>query len=196
MSKLRANGFTLIELLVVISIIGILASIVLVSLDGTRKKGRDSKRISDVKQLQLALELYYDQNNSFPPRICTNTSVCGTSCGGTSCAAVYLTGPGYLSVVPTDPSNLADYSYTPYSVSAAPSTCISFHLGTTLESLNHSALQTDRDQSGAPSGMQVCSATYSPAADFNGNDFSPPSSSNPNKCNSNDIGVQCYDVTP
>src|SRR5262245_18472105 len=64
--SLRARGFTLIELLVVIAIIGVLASIVLASLDSTRKKGRDAKRLSDIKQLQLALELYYDNYNEFP----------------------------------------------------------------------------------------------------------------------------------
>ena len=58
------RGFTLIELLVVIAIIGILSSVVLASLNSARQKGRDAKRISDVKQLQLALELYYDANRT------------------------------------------------------------------------------------------------------------------------------------
>src|SRR3990167_4452603 len=58
----EAKGFTLIELLVVIAIIGILSSIVLASLNSARQKGRDARRVSDIKQLQLALELYYDSN--------------------------------------------------------------------------------------------------------------------------------------
>src|SRR3954471_14227436 len=100
------KGFTLIELLVVIAIIGILASIVIASLDSSRKKGRDARRLSDVKQLQLALEVYYDQNNSFPSQI-ANSLTCNTTYGA-SCAT-NLTGPGYISVVPTDPSNQHDY---------------------------------------------------------------------------------------
>ena len=52
-------GFTLVELLVVISIIGLLAGIVLSSLNSARAKGRDARRVSDIKQLQLALTLYY-----------------------------------------------------------------------------------------------------------------------------------------
>ena len=59
-------GFTLIELLVVIAIIGVLASIVLASLNNARRKSRDARRVTDVKQLQLALELYFDSQS--PPQ--------------------------------------------------------------------------------------------------------------------------------
>ncbi|TSC98220.1 MAG: hypothetical protein Greene101447_183 [Parcubacteria group bacterium Greene1014_47] len=54
--KKGGAGFTLIELLVVIAVIGMLASIVLVSLGPTRAKARDSKRIAEVRQMGLALE--------------------------------------------------------------------------------------------------------------------------------------------
>ena len=61
------RGFTLIELLVVIAIIGVLASVVLASLNSARTKARDSRRASDINQLKLALELYYDDENQYPP---------------------------------------------------------------------------------------------------------------------------------
>lgn len=64
--KNKKNAFTLIELLVVIAIIGLLASIVLVSLNTARAKARDTKRKADVGQLQIALELYYDTNGQYP----------------------------------------------------------------------------------------------------------------------------------
>ena len=55
----KQKGFTLIELLVVISIIGILSSIVLVSMGGARAKARDARRQSDMRQIGSACELYY-----------------------------------------------------------------------------------------------------------------------------------------
>ncbi|MEJ0053674.1 MAG: prepilin-type N-terminal cleavage/methylation domain-containing protein [bacterium] len=55
---MRTRGFTLIELLVVIAIIGILSSVVVVSLNAARAKARDAKRISDIHQIQKAVEIY------------------------------------------------------------------------------------------------------------------------------------------
>ncbi|HWU24331.1 MAG TPA: type II secretion system protein [Candidatus Paceibacterota bacterium] len=62
----RSRGFTLIELLVVIAIIGLLSSIVLASLNTARLKARDAQRLSDLHNIRLALELYYDANGSYP----------------------------------------------------------------------------------------------------------------------------------
>lgn len=64
-----SSGFTLIELLVVVAIIGILASIVLVSLNGARMKARDARRISDLKAIQTALELYATTHGKYPPEM-------------------------------------------------------------------------------------------------------------------------------
>ena len=61
------QGFTLIELLVVIAIIGLLTGIVLVALNTVRAKGRDARRVGDMKQIINALSLYYSANSAYPP---------------------------------------------------------------------------------------------------------------------------------
>jgi len=63
---LLRKGFTLIELLIVIAIIGILASVVLVSFPSSTAKSRDSGRMQELKQIQMALRLYYDINHEMP----------------------------------------------------------------------------------------------------------------------------------
>jgi len=102
----RKRGFTLIELLVVISIIGFLATLALVSLNSARIKARDTRRMSDLKQLQLALEMYFDSNSAYPSTGGAGWGVCNN--GGsrdTSGANAYIPGltPNYISVLPVDP---------------------------------------------------------------------------------------------
>lgn len=121
------KGFTLIELLVVIAIIGILSSVVLASLNSARQKSRDARRVADIKQLQLALELYYDSNQGVYP---------GT-------LAPLSTG-GYIAVVPTDP-NGGSYLYAGITTPTSGTSCASYHLGATIEQTGHSSLNSDAD---------------------------------------------------
>jgi len=128
----RNRGFTLIELLVVVAIIGILSSIVLASLNSARQKGRDARRISDIKQLQLALELSYDTNAEYPDTLAS------------------LATAGYISVIPTDPVGGASYGYSPLqsdgaTACAVSTTCPSYVLQATLESSSNTALNSDID---------------------------------------------------
>ncbi|MFZ5559660.1 MAG: type II secretion system protein [Patescibacteria group bacterium] len=104
----KSKGFTLIELLVVIAIIGILATIVLVSLNTARQKARDSRRLSDMRQIALALEMYYDDN--------TTTGYPGTAnglCDDWAAMVTALETGGYMTKVPLDPGGVTEtYQYS------------------------------------------------------------------------------------
>ncbi len=66
MNKSAQRGFTLIELLVVIAIIGLLATIILASLNGARRSARSTRAIADLRELTQALELYYNDHQAYP----------------------------------------------------------------------------------------------------------------------------------
>lgn len=119
----RNKGFTLIELLVVIAIIGILSSVVLASLNSARQKSRDAKRISDIKQLQLALELSFDDNNGYPAAI----------------DAAALVANGYISAIPVDPTTSVAYTY------AQIGSGTGYVVRAVLENVDHTALTADID---------------------------------------------------
>lgn len=104
----KNKGFTLIELLVVIAIIGILASVVLSSLNSARASARDSQRIQNLRNLQIAVELYRTTHGSYPVNIPGNVWN-----GSTVCSASWYTqrsndwipgaiSSGALSVLPSD----------------------------------------------------------------------------------------------
>ncbi len=60
------KGFTLIELLVVIAVIGLLSSIVLANLGNARLKAQDAKVVTELRQIQISLELYYNTYGAYP----------------------------------------------------------------------------------------------------------------------------------
>lgn len=62
----KSKGFTIVELLIVIVVIGILATLVIVTFSGIQQKGRDSQRKTDINALQSHVEAYYAQNGSYP----------------------------------------------------------------------------------------------------------------------------------
>ncbi|MBI4812221.1 prepilin-type N-terminal cleavage/methylation domain-containing protein [Candidatus Falkowbacteria bacterium] len=93
----RQAGFTLIELLVVIAIIGLLSTLAVVALNNARQKSRDAKRVSDIKQIQTALELYFNDENGYPANITAGSPITGPNSGVT-----------YMAIVPTNPSPQTD----------------------------------------------------------------------------------------
>ncbi len=103
----------MIELLVVIAIIGLLASVVLASLSTARKKGRDARRLADMKEIQTALELYYSDHNSYP------------AATSQASAVTALTGlvPTYISAMSDDPLG-GSYHYVYLSTSGGTFYCL------------------------------------------------------------------------
>ena len=84
------KGFTLIELLVVVSIIGILTTLLSANLNAARERARDAQRKSDLRNIQTALRLYYNDNARYPGSL---------SFGG----AWEANGIPYMSTIPDDP---------------------------------------------------------------------------------------------
>ena len=165
----HTRGFTLIELLVVIAIIGILSSVVLASLNSARQKSRDAKRVSDIRQLQLALELFFDANAGYPSAVSTAN----------------LVTPGYIAAIPTDPTTGAAYSYA-----ALNANCTSYHLGGNLEDNGHAALDADADAAAGTAGT-ACpdpGGAANSAADFAGGGVAT--------CGGAAGTDACYDVRP
>jgi len=95
--KFNNQGFTLIELLVVIAIIGVLSTLAVIALGNARAKARDSKRMSDLKQIGTALELYYTDHGNYPIIITPGNSL--VSLDGTRV---------YMADIPSNPTPRTD----------------------------------------------------------------------------------------
>lgn len=108
----KSKGFTLIELLVVIAIIGILTAIVTANFTSARARSRDAKRISDLAQIQLALELFFDRCNQYPTDITqANINTVYNNCPSGTTGIRLST---YISQIPnpplsTDPAYASNY---------------------------------------------------------------------------------------
>lgn len=95
----KNKGFTLIEMLVVITVIGLLAALILVGLSSFRTRGRDTRRIADLKEVQNGLEVYYMKNGVYP------------DVGSWEELETALRGAGAGNSIPRDPVNTDPYLY-------------------------------------------------------------------------------------
>ncbi len=108
------NGFTLIELLVVIALIGILSTLVLANLNSARERSRDTQRKSDLRSIQTALRLYYNDVGGFPASSSYVIQGCG-SAGISACpwGSQWARGTTiYMNSLPSDPQPSQSYRYT------------------------------------------------------------------------------------
>jgi prepilin-type N-terminal cleavage/methylation domain-containing protein len=130
-SSKSKKGFTLVELLVVITIIGILSTVVVVSLNSARVRARDSKRLADVRQIALALEYCYDINQKYVASANYPGVGMALTCGSTT----------LINAMPADPSTGNAYSYA-VDNSSNPQKYV---LAATIEQDTNPALDSDVD---------------------------------------------------
>lgn len=114
-NRIDRKGYTLLELLVVIAIISIIATVGLVSFNGTQRKARDTKRRADLRTISNALEQYYSVCGSVYPAPATPT----TMYTSVVCASPAIT---IMATVPRDPAGgaytCAGCTATGYTISA------------------------------------------------------------------------------
>ena len=135
------EGFTLIELLVVIAIIGLLSTLSILALNSARARARDAKRIADVKQIQTALEMYYNDVGDYPATASVTPGSILSSTNGT-----------YLRAVPTPPlptdgtscgTGITAYTYAKTGTTGSNSSyTIQYCLGSTINDVTGNTIQT------------------------------------------------------
>lgn len=147
----HTKGFTIIELLVVIAIIALLTGIIMTNLTGSKAKARDAKRVSDIGQIRLALELFYDRCKSYPLALDTSDDALSLCPSG-------ITLGTFIGTIPKDPTTLAIYDYSPTS---GDGRAVYYFLRAKLES-SSPALLDDVDvlpsdaNAGEPTSSTVC----------------------------------------
>lgn len=141
------------------------------ALGQARIKSLDARRISDVKQLQLALELYFDAKGGYP-------------------TSLEKLAPDYIPVVPTDPFDKTAYRYT-YYVSKGKN--VGYHLGASLQDGSNYAFSSDADCNSTTGKNCEYSGSFGGGSWSTQNAFD---GSDTKGCGGGEADRYCFDVTP
>ncbi|HRC28068.1 MAG TPA: type II secretion system protein GspG [Candidatus Saccharimonas sp.] len=102
------SGFTVIELIVVIIVVATLATIVIVSYNGAQSRARDTRRQTDIANIVKALELYYNDNGTYPTTsgsTAINANWFSSNDSSWTTFNTLLVNANAITSVPTDPIN-------------------------------------------------------------------------------------------
>lgn len=119
--KTQISAFTLIELLVTISLIAIISTVLLSNFNAARERGRDAQRKGDLRNIQTALRIYYNDYSGYPASGTGGNLgkivACGqqTAPGPFTCeygSSWTAAGKLIMSVLPKDPLSSQSYQYT------------------------------------------------------------------------------------
>ncbi|OGZ46232.1 MAG: hypothetical protein A2756_06565 [Candidatus Ryanbacteria bacterium RIFCSPHIGHO2_01_FULL_48_27] len=143
-----------------------LKNIIAGSLGSADVKSRDARRTAEIRQIQLALELYFDEHGSYPSNL-------------------KLLVPKFMDHVPTDVSDATPYVYTPH---IANGMYTGYHLGASLEDKNHTSLQSDADCN-SKTGVHCASYknSFIKSGSFDGSDVKG--------CRA-EVNRYCFDLVP
>ena len=168
-------GFTLIEVLVVVSIISILTSVLYVNFNAARENSRDQVRKTDMKQLQLAIELYKAQNGSYPASGCGSATNAfygpGPAQSGSvpsgnyfNCDTDWIVGlvPEFIAELPSDPTSESEAGQGFYYRSDGAS--YKLLIKDSVERNFITSYNQEFARCPAPSGNNFCNPGTSPAA--------------------------------
>ncbi len=129
MKKNKKQGFSLIELLVVVAIMGLLAAMSIISLNTARARARDARRLSDVKQIQTALEMYFADINNYPTTPAAFEGACLSNSGFAATCGADI----YMAKIPQNPEprgdgDCPDTNYTYQAVAQGTETLASYYI--------------------------------------------------------------------